>query len=141
MCAERLAVGLAVLGFVLCAACSHENAAAPAIRTSGSWTGRTTPTGHAISATSWTMVVGPVGDGSQFEAVGTCAYDSSSTRVGMYRLLGQFDGYFMTFSGSMVGINIMLQGSVVGDSLTGTYTGTTTTPCFVYSGTFQGSDK
>ena len=140
MCAERLALGLAVLGLVLCTACSKDNGFS-AIQLSGSWKGTTTPTGHASFATNWTMSLGPTGDGSQVQAVGGCTYDLSGNSAGTYRLLGQFDGSFMSLSGNALGLDLTIEGTVFGDSLLGTYTGSSSTPCFVYSGTLQGTKQ
>ena len=87
------------------------------------------------------MSVGPTGDGSTVQADGTCTYPLSGTAPGMYRMTGEFDGLHMNLSGNPLGLDIALQGLVVGDSVSGTYNGSSTSPCFVYTGTFQGTKR
>ena len=142
MCAERLAFGLAVLGLVLCTACGNDKvSSSSAIPLSGGWQGTTTPTGHASFATNWTMSLGPTGDGSQVQASGGCTYGLSGNSAGTYRLLGQFDGSFMSLSGNPLDLDLTLEATVIGDSLIGSYRGSSSSPCFVYSGTLQGTKQ
>jgi hypothetical protein len=85
------------------------------------------------------MAVGPTGDGSVFQADGGCTYNLSGNPPATYRLTGDFDGSHMRLSGNALGLDLTLEGNVSGDSLFGTYQGSSSTPCFVYSGTFQGT--
>lgn len=132
MLGPRAGLSVSVLAVVL-TTCTN-----PADDVSGNWKGTTAPTNNPTFAVTWTMTLSP----AVYDVVtgeGGCTYNTDGSDGGRFFLTGEFDGSHLTLSGGGLASHLILDATVSGNSLSGTYTGTAERPCFLYSGTWQGT--
>jgi hypothetical protein len=137
----KLVVLLLVLVTALLIACRDQSVSVSGV--SGNWKGSTNPSGYPNYAVTWTMTVSGTGstDGG-VRADGGCTYNAGGNSGGTFLLSGHFDGSHLSLSGGGLGSSqFILDATVSGTSLSGSYTGAADTPCFVYSGTWQGTKQ